>query len=72
VRGAGEIPASIANLTSLTRLCLHQNQLTGASGVDPAKHLREVIRGAGEIPAWIGNLTNLTNLYLGQNQLAGA
>jgi Leucine-rich repeat (LRR) protein len=30
MRGAGEIPASIGNLTSLTNLSLSQNQLTGA------------------------------------------
>jgi hypothetical protein len=30
MRGAGEIPAWIENLTSLTTLCLSQIQLTGA------------------------------------------
>jgi Leucine-rich repeat (LRR) protein len=30
MRGAGEIPASIGNLTSLTILDLSLNQLTGA------------------------------------------
>jgi hypothetical protein len=30
--GAGEIPASIGNLTSLTSLGLEENQLTGALG----------------------------------------
>jgi hypothetical protein len=39
MRGAGEIPASIGNLTSLTELILSQNELTGTEGVDPVLHL---------------------------------
>jgi Leucine-rich repeat (LRR) protein len=72
MRGAGEIPASIGNLTSLTILALDLNQLTGVLGVDPAIRLRESMRGAGEIPSWIGNLTSLTYLCLNENQLTGA
>jgi Leucine-rich repeat (LRR) protein len=71
MRGAGETPASIGNLTSLTTLDLNQNQLTGTQGEDPAIHLREIMRGAGEIPASIGNLTSLPYLDLSRNQLTG-
>jgi hypothetical protein len=39
VRGAGEIPASIGNLTSLTVLFLHQNRLVGTCGVNLVLHL---------------------------------
>jgi hypothetical protein len=39
MRGAGEIPASIGNLTSIRVLSINENQLTGAYGVDPVLHL---------------------------------
>jgi Leucine-rich repeat (LRR) protein len=69
-RGAGEIPASIGNLTSLTELDLSQNQLTGAYGVDPVLHLTSIQnRKPGAIPHSIGNLTDLR---LQDNQLQGA
>jgi Leucine-rich repeat (LRR) protein len=69
MRGAGEIPASIGNLTGLVPSLQSAHRCVG---VDPAIHLREIIRGAGEIPASIGNLTKLKKLGLQENQLTGA
>ncbi len=74
----GTIPASIGDLTELTKLKLYNNNLTGpipaAIGnltalIELELRLNEL---SGSIPSTIGNWTSLTWLYLGGNQLTGS
>jgi len=74
---SGSIPASIGNLTSLTRLNLASNQLSGSipsiiGNLASLTHLNLSCNDlAGPIPLEIGKLANLTSLVLRQNDLDG-
>ena len=70
-------PTQVCELTNLTRLQLHSNELTGEipSCIGNLTNLTYLELSSneltGEIPPEIGNLTNLTHLQLGWNQLSG-
>lgn len=74
----GSIPASIGDLTGLTRLHLYGNKLSGNIPIEVGNlvNLQELILHTnpltGSIPAEIGNLTNLIDLRLSATELSGS
>ena len=74
---AGNIPATIGDLTNLVELDLDNNDLTGAipSSIGDLTNLVELDLSynflTGSIPEEFRKLTNLSSLNLGSNQLSG-
>ena len=74
---AGALPATLGNLSNLTRLGGWGNEFTGQIPAEIGKlnELRELRLGdnqlTGAIPLELGNLTRLEALYLSKNQLTG-
>ncbi len=74
---SGNIPASIGDLTQLTRLILYKNQLTGTipAGIGQLSNLESLYLYSnqlnGTLPPEIGELVNLQHLYISNNQLSG-
>ena len=73
----GTIPSTLGNLTNLTHLRPHDNQLSGEipselGNLTNLTHLGlESNQLTGPIPSELGDLTNLTYLGLNSNQLTG-
>ncbi len=72
----GTMPASLGNLTSLTRLSLHTNGLTEQiPDLSNLGRLRQLYlrdnQLSGTIPASLGNLASLSRLSIYNNQLSG-
>ncbi len=71
------VPAELGNLTSLTHLYLHSNDLTGPIPVELSNltSLTLLLLSGndltGPIPVELSNLTSLTHLYLDGNDLTG-
>ena len=74
---SGEIPATVGNLTELTRLELYRNGLTGSIPAELVQlgNLEEMnLFGnqlSGTAPGELGNMTNLKTLFLQDNRLTG-
>jgi Leucine-rich repeat (LRR) protein len=75
---SGTLPASIGNLSALTRLHLYVNSLTGGipSSLGNIATLTQLWLHdnplGGEIPSSLGNLTALTHLYIHRTNLTGS
>jgi Leucine-rich repeat (LRR) protein len=73
----GTLPASLGNLSQLTRLYLYSNQITGTipTSLGNLTKLTELMLAqnqfTGRIPTTLGNLTHLNRLHLEFNQLTG-
>ncbi|UCD37551.1 MAG: immunoglobulin domain-containing protein [Fidelibacterota bacterium] len=69
----GSLPAAVGNLTALTSLKLHRNQLTSIpdeiGNLVYLTLLWLIDNDLTVVPAGIGNLVNLKDLYLSDNQL---
>ena len=74
---SGPIPAELGNLTSLTRLYLHGNQLNGSipAELGDLANLRTLLLWSndlsGPIPAELGRLADLESLDVYDNDLSG-
>ncbi|KAK7848970.1 putative leucine-rich repeat receptor-like protein kinase [Quercus suber] len=74
----GVIPTSLKNLSNLTILYLHDNQLSGSipQELGMLSSLSDLALSSnnltGVIPASFGNLSDLTTLYLYENQLSSS
>ncbi|XP_058182595.1 probable LRR receptor-like serine/threonine-protein kinase At1g56140 isoform X3 [Rhododendron vialii] len=74
----GGIPEELWSLTSLTKLNLARNYLTGplSSSIANLTQMEELILGAnalsGEVPKELGKLTNLTLLSICMNNFSGS
>ena len=74
---AGPLPATVANLTSLTALNLRNNDLTGSipTALGDLVYLESLFLDAnrltGSIPPQLGALSRVAYLFLGKNELTG-
>ncbi|KAF8648364.1 hypothetical protein HU200_064950 [Digitaria exilis] len=74
---SGEVPKALFNTSSLTAICLQQNQLVGSippvtAISPPVKHLYLGDNHlSGSIPLSIGKLSSLVSIHLNRNKLVG-
>jgi hypothetical protein len=71
----GTIPGELSNLSYLTHLYLHSNQIKeikpGVGNIQNLTHLYLYSNQLTGIPPGLGNLSNLEYLYLDRNQITG-
>jgi Leucine-rich repeat (LRR) protein len=68
---AGNIPTEFSQLSSLTRLCLDNNKLSGNDIFDVSAAFNGDDMNAGNIPMELSQLSSLQRLHLNKNNLSG-